>query len=136
MIYATTEQAAAYHQARLTAEAWSAIPPDKHAPALQSASDILDSYAHANGGWRHPFTEGSIPEPVIAACCEVALALADTATQERIKAQLEGVKSTSMGSTSESYSGEVRAFTGLITPTTALRLQPYLRRIGGGAPIV
>lgn len=135
MTYATVEQANDYHAARLSAEAWFALSSAKHLPALQSATDALDAYAAAHGGWKD-FNPEAIPAAIQAACCEVALTLTDPALQERIKAQQQGVTSTSIGSASESYTGNARAEAVLISPTLALRLKPYLKQAGGSVHIL
>lgn len=136
MTYATVEQANEYHAARLSAEAWFALSPAKHLPALQSATDALDAYATAHGGWKDFDPAVLIPAAIQAACCEVALTLTDRALQERIKAQQQGVTSTSIGSASESYTGNARAEAVLISPALALRLKPYLKQGGGSVHIL
>lgn len=136
MAYATVAQATAYHKTRLSAEAWSALDSNQQQAALQSASDALDLYAAAHGGWRQDYTQDP-PEPLQAACCLEALALTDATTQERIQAQAQGVTSTSMGSASESYNGAAfLSRAGLADPKAALLLAPYLKRAGGGVPIL
>lgn len=136
MAYATIEQANDYHATRLSAEAWSALDPTQQQAALQSATDALDLYAAAHGGWRQDYSQDT-PEPLRAACCLEALALNDTTTQERIKAQAQGVTSTSMGSASESYNGTAAlSRAGMADPRATLLLAPYLRRSGAGAPIL
>ena len=135
MTYATVEQANDYHAARLSAEAWFALSSAKHLPALQSATDALDAYAAAHGGWK-AFSPEAIPAAIQAACCEVALNLTDPALQERLKAQQQGVTSTSIGSASESYTGNVRMDAVLISPALALRLKPYLKQAGGSVHIL
>lgn len=136
MTYATVEQANEYHAARLSYEAWSALSPGQQQAALQSATDALDLYAAAHGGWRQDYTQAP-PEPLQAACCLEALALTDATTMERIQAQAQGVTATSMGSASESYNGAVAlSRSALADPKAALLLAPYLRRAGGGVPIL
>lgn len=136
MTYATVEQANEYHAARLSAEAWLALSSAKHLPALQSATDALDAYAAAQGGWKDFLPEVEVPQAIADACCMVALSLTDPALQERIKAQQQGVTSTSIGSASESYTGNVRMEAVLISPALALRLKPYLKQAGGSVHIL
>lgn len=136
MPYATVIQANDYHAARLSAEAWFALSPAKLLPALQSATDVLDAYAASHGGWKGFDPELSIPAAVQAACCEIALTLTDQAAQERIRAQQQGVASTSIGNASESYTGNVRAEAVLISPALVLRLKPYLKQAGGSVHIL
>lgn len=136
MTYATVEQANEYHAARLSAEAWFALSSAKHLPALQSATDALDAYAAAQGGWKDFLPEVEVPQAIADACCMVALSLTDPALQERIKAQQQGVTSTSIGSASESYTGNVRMEAVLISPALALRLKPYLKQAGGSVHIL
>jgi phage gp36-like protein len=136
MTYATVEQANEYHAARLSAEAWFALSSAKHLPALQSATDALDAYAAAHGGWKDFLPEVEVPQAIADACCMVALTLMDPAAQERIRAQQQGVVQTSIGSASETYTGGVRAESLLITPAIVMRLSPYLTRAGGGVYIL
>ncbi len=136
MTYATVEQANEYHAARLSAEAWFALSSAKHLPALQSATDALDAYAAAHGGWKDFLPEVEVPQAIADACCMVALSLTDPALQERIKAQQQGVTSTSIGSASESYTGNARMEAVLISPALALRLKPYLKQAGGSVHIL
>lgn len=136
MAYATIEQADAYHATRLSAEAWSALDSSLQQAALQSATDALDLYAASHGGWRQDYTQDP-PVALQAACCLEALALTDTTTMERIQAQAQGVTATTMGSASESYNGAVAlSRSALADPKAALLLAPYLRRAGGGVPIL
>ena len=137
MTYATVEQANEYHAARLSAEAWSAIYGPKRLLALQSATDALDAYAAAHGGWKDDFLpEVEVPQAIADACCVIALALTDPAAQERIRAQQQGVVQTSIGSASESYTGNARMDAVLISPALALRLKPYLKQAGGSVHIL
>lgn len=137
MTYSSVAEANTYHNARLSAEAWSAIPEAKRLLALQSATDTLDAYAAAHGGWKDDFLpEVEVPQAIADACCMVALALTDPAAQERIRAQQQGVVQTSIGSASETYTGGVRAESLLITPAIVMRLSPYLNRAGGGVYIL
>lgn len=136
MTYSSVAEANTYHNARLSAEAWSAIPEAKRLPALQSATDALDAYAAAHGGWKDFTPETEVPQAIADACCEVALTLMDPAAQERIRAQQQGVVQTSIGSASETYTGGVRAESLLITPAIVMRLSPYLTRAGGGVYIL
>lgn len=136
MTYATVEQANDYHAARLSAEAWFALSSAKQLPALQSATDVLDAYAAARGGWKDFLPEVEVPQAIADACCMVALSLTDPALQERIKAQQQGVTSTSIGSASESYTGNARVEAVLISPALALRLKPYLKQAGGSVHIL
>ena len=137
MTYASVAEANTYHNARLSAEAWSAIPEAKRLLALQSATDALDAYAAAHGGWKDDFLpEVEVPQAIADACCMVALSLTDPAMQERVKAQQQGVTSTSIGSASESYTGNVRMEAVLISPALALRLKPYLKQAGGSVHIL
>ena len=136
MTYSSVAEANTYHNARLSAEAWSAIPEAKRLPALQSATDALDAYAAAHGGWKDFLPEVEVPQAIADACCEVALTLMDPAAQERIRAQQQGVVQTSIGSASETYTGNARAEYVLISPALALRLKPYLKQAGGSVHIL
>ena len=137
MTYATTAQALTYHSARLSASAWSAIPVANQPLALQSAADVLDAYAAANGGWKDFDPAGIVPAPLVAACCELAILLADTATQERIKAQRQGLTSLSIGSASESYAAGANAkVENVLDPRIKASLRPYLNASGGGVHII
>lgn len=136
MTYATKTQADTYHQARLSAEAWSAIPDEQQAQALQSATDSLDAYALSHGGWREEWTADNLPEALINACCELAAALTDKTLQERISAQRQGVASLSIGSASETYNGQGAACQTAISPAITIRLRPLLKRAGSGTVIL
>lgn len=137
MTYATAEQAHAYHAARLSAEAWSALPAAKQEQALQSANDMLDEYAAAHGGWREEWQEEAIPDAITRACCEVALNLTDPALQERLKAQQQGVTSLSIGSASESYAGNTAiGLDAALSPAIKALLRPYLKLAGGSVHIL
>lgn len=135
MTYATVEQANDYHAARLSAEAWSALDPAQQQAALQSATDALDLYAAQAGGWKAEYSTNT-PEPIVRACAEHALALTDGTTQERLRAQMQGVAASSIGSASESYTGAGKAVATGMMPMVDALLLPYLRRARGGAPIV
>lgn len=136
MTYATVEQANEYHAARLSGEAWEALLLPQQEAALQSATDALDLYAAAHGGWRQDYRENT-PNPIKVACCRVAQALTDPTTQERLKAQAQGVTATSMGSASESYHGAAGlSLAALADPGAALLLAPFLKQSGGGVPIL
>ena len=134
MTYATVEQANEYHAARLSAEAWFALSPAIQAAALSSASEALDAYAVSKGGWLADYTENT-PVEIKNACCMEALALTDRETSERMKAQAQGVQSTSMGSASESYTGQGAALM-LANTRVATMLKPFLRQAGGGVAIL
>lgn len=136
MTYATVAQANTYHNARLSAAAWSAIPSAQQLPALQSATDALDAYAAAHGGWKEIWTETTIPEALSRACCEAAVLLSDKALQERVQAQQQGVASTSIGSASETYTGRGANSLTLLSPAILALLRPYLRQAGSGAVIL
>lgn len=130
MTYATTPQANAYHTARLTAEAWTAVPEAKRGPALQSAADILDAYAAAHGGWKDDVDPAAVPTPLTNACSELALTLTDPALQERIRAQQQGVTSLSIGSASESYGNPATGLDAALSPAVKALLRPYLKLPG------
>lgn len=74
-------------------------------------------------GW---YCETAVPQVVKDACCEEALALLDRGDSKRRLLQQQGVKSFSLGSMSESYTGSGR---GLISQEAREFLRPYL----GGA---
>lgn len=137
MPYATVAQALDYHEARLTSEAWSALSETSMAAALQDASDAMDLYAAASGGWAEDYTLEPIPEALVRACSLEALALTDPDLSLRRSLMMQGVKSTSIGSASESYSeGAGHSTTALLSPQAAQLIRPYLRRNGSGVPIL
>ena len=136
MTYASVSQANTYHAARLTAEAWTAVPEAKRALALQSAADTLDAYAAARGGWKDDVDPAAVPQPLTNACSELALALTDTAAQERIKAQRQGVTSLSIGSASESYGNPAIGIDSFINPAVKALLRPYLQLPGRSVHIL
>lgn len=135
MTYASVEQATAYHSARLSGEAWSALPEGRRTAALQSASDLMDQYALARGGFSESWEAGAVPEPLQRACALLALELTDSARMARLTAQQQGVTATNMGSASESYSGQGAASWALISPAVEALLRPWLKRSGGMVPI-
>ena len=135
MAYANISQSDTYHNARMSATAWSALSIPQKEAALENASDALNIYAADKGGWRGDYRENT-PHAIINACCEEALTLVDPVTQARLKAQVEGVSSTSIGSASESYSKSTGGYTGLPSHKAMAMLKPYVRRTGGMVPIV
>lgn len=134
MSYADTDYANTYHAFRLSGEAWTALSPAIQAAALLSASEALDAYAASKGGWLKDYTENT-PVEIKNACCMEALALTDRETSERMKAQAQGVQSTSMGSASESYTGQGAALI-LANTRVATMLKSFLRQAGGGVAIL
>jgi|BioPla2DNA2_1021312.scaffolds.fasta_scaffold13926_5 hypothetical protein len=136
MPYADTAYANTYHNTRLSKEAWGLLSPETQAAALESATDAINLYARTKGGWLKDYTENT-PDDIKNACCREALALSDTTTQERIKAQAQGVTATSMGSASESYNGAAGGTLAVLAdPGIALLLAPYLKQSGGGVAIL
>lgn len=137
MTYATLEQAAEYHYARLSKGAWTALSDADRKAALQEASDNLDAYAALHGGWREAYTAETVPDALMKACCIEALMLTDAGIMTRRNLQQQGVKSSSIGGASESY-GEGAAFahSALLSPQAERLLKPYLKRTGMGVPIL
>lgn len=74
-------------------------------------------------GW---LCETSVPQAVINACCEEALALLDTSANSRRRLQMEGVKSFSLGSLSETFGGVDSASKGLVSQEAQLLIKPFL----------
>ena len=88
------------------------LAPD--APPSQYRFDLL-------AGW---WCETELPEAVVDACCEEALALLERGNSQRRKLQQEGVQSASIGSLSETYApGSGR---GLLSQEARELLRPYL----------
>lgn len=136
MPYADAAYANTYHSSRLSKDAWAALLPATQAAALQSATDAMDLYAASRGGWRRDYSTDT-PEPIKMACCLEALALTDATSNARIKAQQQGVQSTSIGSASESYTGYgALSLSGLVDNHSRMLLNPFLRQSEGSAPIL
>lgn len=108
--YCTAEQATAYFDKHLHAAAWTAATDTQRAAALAQATRIIDRQAY-RGTKTHPdqarafprYPANEVPQAVIDATCEVALALLDSGDSPRRKLQAEGVTAVSIGSVSESY---------------------------------
>lgn len=71
------------------------------------------------------YCETDIPQCVLDACCEEALALLERGNSKRARLQREGVKSFSLGAMSETYSDEV-GYSKLLAQEAMRLLRPYL----------
>lgn len=135
MSYATKTEADTYHGARLTAAAWAALADATKTASLQDATDAMDAYASAQGGWIDTYTALTYPTALKNACCLEALELSRPETDARKRAQQQGVKSISIGGASESYEGLRPAATVLSSQKALALIRPYLNRVGSGVAI-
>ena len=92
---------------------------------IYTESNYDDDYLHPLLRKNGFYSDGSVPQAVKDAQCEIAISMI-SGTSERAEMQRQGVKSFSLGSLSESYTGNHNAI-----PSYEAKqlLQPYL---GGG----
>lgn len=134
--YADPTYAATYHSTRLSGIAWMALSVNTRAAALQSATDSLEAYAAARGGWAETYTEDTLPEAIKQACCLEALELTKPEASARLQAQRQGVRSISIGQASESYTDARGVQDEIMSPQAARLVRPYLKRTGSGVAIL
>ena len=141
--YVSREEASAYFQHRLDADAWAEAGEEKQDAALVTATRRIDSlrlrgqkadprqvlafprrYSSAFG-W---YVEQDVPEAVKAATCEEALALlSETAGDRERRKLLElGIVSRAVGDASEAYRQDARPPSDLLSPEARRLLAPYL----------
>jgi hypothetical protein len=148
--YVDVAAADTYFAERLFAEPWDDATDDNKAKALIMATKTIDrqilrgqkysadqalqfprsypidfsliraSWYPGNANW---VSESDVPQAVIDACCEEALALLDRGNSTRLKLQKEGVKSASVGSASESYTNSVYV---MLSPEARDLMQTYV----------
>ena len=132
--YCTIEYADECFSGRLHAERWGETSDaDKEKALRQATKEIARQLLKGRKATdpqelafpRHPDTE--VPEPVIEACCEIALALLERGNSQRRKLQQEGVQSFSLGNMSETYTPG--AGRGLLSQEAKELLRPWL--LGG-----
>lgn len=143
--YISAADAETYFGTRLYADAWTDASADDKAKALIMATRTIDrqifvgSKAGADQplefprclpdkeGWR---CEANVPQAVLDATCEEALALLTSGNDPRRVMQRAGVKSYSLGSLSETFAdGALAGSTakrGLISDEAKALLRPYL----------
>ena len=134
--YADPAYAAAYHNMRLSAPAWNALSAGTKSAALQNATDAMEAYAAARGGWAETYTDDTRPDAIKQACCLEALELTRPEIAARLSAQRQGVRSISIGQASESYTDARGVQDEIMSPQAARLLRPYLKRTGSGVAIV
>jgi hypothetical protein len=126
-----------YFSGRLYSDAWTGADQESKERSLIQATRVIDRLflkgiktddKQTLAFPRYPDTD--IPQAVKDACCEEALALLERGNSLRIQLQKEGVKSASIGSASEVFSG--RPIRGLLSPEAKDLLRPWL---GGSVTI-
>lgn len=138
MLYTTVDKATAYHDARLSKAHWSDLSPEVKSAAIQEASDVMDAYAAANGGWVQEYSEDNIPEGLSNICAIEALSLTREDMRKRFELQGAGIRSTTIGRATEVYSEGSRGkySSTMLTPGLEAMLDQYLRKPGGMVAIV
>jgi len=120
-----------YFSGRLHAEIWAgATEPDKD-KALRQATKVIDRQplkgkkTDAEQTLAFPrYPDKEVPQAVIEACCEEALALLERGNSQRRTLQQEGVQSFSLGNMSETFvQGAGR---GLLSQEAKELLRPWL----------
>lgn len=138
MLYTTVAKATAYHEARLSKAEWSNLSDEVKSAAIQEASDAMDAYAAANGGWIEEYSETTIPDGLSNICATEALSLTREDIKKRFELQGAGVRSTTIGRATEVYSEGSRGkySSTMLTPGLEAILDQYLRKPGGMVAIV
>lgn len=72
------------------------------------------------------YCEDGVPQVVLDAVCEEALALLERGNSQRTKLQREGVQSYSIGSLSETFTSEAREYSSSLCSEARRLLRPYL----------
>lgn len=108
--YATVEEADAYFALRLHSNAWTAATPSFKEAALVSATKAIEwlslagSKADEDQALEFPrLGQESVPQGIIDAVFEEAIARLESGNSQRLRLQREGVTQASVGRTSESY---------------------------------
>jgi hypothetical protein len=131
--YIDLEGAEQYFSERLHARAWTeASESDKEKGLIQATRAIDRLYlkgrkAEAGQLLAFPrYPDKEIPKFVQYACCEEALALLERGNSIRLQLQKEGVKSVSIGNTSETFIE--RPIRGLLSSEAWEYLRPWIAR--------
>ncbi len=142
--YVDVATASAYLAGHIDGARWDAATPDDRERALIQATRQIDRLslrgAPAEAGQPLAFprremtgygwaVQSAVPQAVLDATCEEALALLDGERRQRQQLQAEGVASFSLGALSESYrQGGSGAGSGLVSGTARQLLAPYVAR--------
>jgi hypothetical protein len=128
--YISLVDANTYFEDRLYSEAWSNTPADDKEKALIMATKKIDRQILAgyksdlNQTLKFPrYPETVVNKDVLDAVCEEALAILSIGNSNRVKLQRQGVQSFSVGSVSESYTGNPMK---LLSQEAKELLRPYI----------
>lgn len=146
--YCSMLEAERYCAGRLGAGPWTRASTDDRERALREAFTVLEGLryqgrpaeygqpaqwprAGITGAGGVPYPADAMPDFLIAAQCEEALALlrvqADAGAETRAALQQQGVRETSLGDVREVYAVPARP-AGLASPQAYARIQPHLLR--------
>lgn len=143
--YVDVATASAYLADHIDGAAWTAASEEQKAAALVSATRAIDRLPlrgapvdadqhlafprreRTGYGWS---VQSAVPQAVLDATCEEALALLDGERRQRQQLQAEGVASFSLGSLSESYRAGATgsASDGVVSQAARQLLRPYIAR--------
>lgn len=143
--YVDVATASAYLTDHIDGASWAAVPEAQQKAALVSATRAIDRLPLRGApadpaqhlafprtemtgyGW---WTQDSVPQAVLDATCEEALALIDSQRRQRQQLQAEGVASFSLGALSESYraTAGATASVGVVSSAARVLLRPFVAR--------
>lgn len=143
--YVDVATASTYLADHIDGAAWTAASDEQKAAALVSATRAIDRLPlrgapvdadqhlafprreRTGYGWSQ---QSAVPQAVLDATCEEALALLDGERRQRQQLQAEGVASFSLGALSESYRAGVAGASsdGVVSQTARHLLRPYIAR--------